>query len=195
MRWRRPVQAAIVGSASASGLILAHVVAYAVAIPRAAERAHLLRETGHGYLPTAEGSVLPLAIVAFVLAALSTVAGRPRRGGDRLRWRTLALRLAAVQCLSYVILEGGERLVTQGSLHGLFGPVLAVGLAVQLVVAMATAFLLAAVGRTVERIVDGSTGAARPAFGSSVLALRAAIGHRPRAAAVLAGAGRRAPPA
>jgi hypothetical protein len=189
------VQAAIVGSASASGLILAHVVAYAVAVPDAADRAHLLRETGHGYLPTAEGSVLPLALVAFALAALSTVAGRPRRGEMPLRWRSLALRLGAVQCLSYFILEGGERLVAQGSLHGLFGPVLAVGLAVQLAVAMATAFLLAAVGRTVERIVEGSLGAARPVFGPSVLALRAAVGHRPRAAVVLAGAGRRAPPA
>ena len=195
MRWRRPVQAAIVGSASASGLILAHVVAYAIAVPRAAERVHLLRETGHGYLPTAEGSVLPLAIVAFVLAAVSTVAARPRGGGDRLRWKTLAFRLATAQCLGYLAVEAGERLFAQGSLHGLFGPVLAIGLVVQLVVATTTALLLGTVGRTVERALEASPGAPRPVFGPIPLAVRAAAGHRPRGALVLAGAGRRAPPA
>jgi hypothetical protein len=189
------VQAAIVGSASASGLILAHVVAYAVAVPDAAVRAHLLRETGHGYLPSAEGSVLPLAVVAFVLAAVATVAGRPRGDGGPLPWRTLALRLATVQCLSYLVLEAGERLFTQGSLHGLFGPVLAIGLVVQVVVATTTALLLRAVGRTVEQVLATSAGAVRPALSPIVLAVSAADGHRRQAAFVLAGAGRRAPPA
>ena len=55
------------------------------------------------------------------------------------------------QCLGYLLLEAGERLFTQGSFHGLLGPVLAVGLVVQVAVATAVAFLLWSVGRTAER--------------------------------------------
>jgi hypothetical protein len=194
MRWRHPVQAAIVGSASASGLIAAHVVAYALAVPDAADRAHVLRETGHGYLPAAEVSVLPLVLVAFFLAAASTIAGRPGRDGNALQWRPLTMRLAVAQCLGYFLLETSERLFTQGSLHGLLGPVLAIGLAVQVVAAAATAWLLASVGRSVEQALEASPGAVRPSFGFAVPAVGAAAGHGPTVRVVLTGAGRRAPP-
>ena len=134
---------------AAAGLTLGHWLAYTLATPGAYEREELLHATGHGYLAFATHVALLAGTVG--LAGHFFARLRGRQGGGSFA-RDVVL-LGAVQAGAFVAMEVGERLLSGAPLHDLaHGPLLAIGLAVQLLVATAGAALL--------RLTDRSAAAA-----------------------------------
>jgi hypothetical protein len=132
---------------AAAGLTLGHWLAYALAAPGAHAREQLLHATGHGYLAFATQVALlagGLGLVALFLARCSHREGRGSFGSD-------AAVLAAVQSITFVAMEVGERLASGASLHDLtHGGLLTIGLAVQISVAIAGAGALRLTDRAAE---------------------------------------------
>jgi hypothetical protein len=132
---------------AAAGLTVGHWFAYALAEPGAHAREQLLHATGHGYLPFATQAGLlagGLGLVALFLGRCSHREGRGSFGSD-------AVVLAAVQSITFVAMEVGERLASGASLHDLtHGGLLTIGLAVQISVAIAGAGALRLTDRAAE---------------------------------------------
>lgn len=139
-----------------AGLGLGHLLAYALS--GADAEAHLAA-TGHGYLPLA----LRLAVGIGLLGGVSAVLGGVRRARGRTSGPPgilpTAVRLAGVQAAAFAVLEVVERLVAGAPLAGL-GPLLAVGLLVQVFVAALFAPLLVGLDRVGERLVSAAPPAA-----------------------------------
>lgn len=130
-----------------AGLVLGHWLAYAIGTPQAHVRDELLRSTGHGYLPYATQVALLAGAIGLVGLFLTRLTRREARGpfaGD-------VAKLAAVQSAAFVAMEVGERLLSGSSLHDLtHGPLLVIGLGVQLVLAVAGALTLRLTEHAVE---------------------------------------------
>ena len=180
---------AVLGIAGA-GLVLGHWVAYALETPHAHDRGELLRATGHGYLPYL--TQMALLAAAIGLAGLFLVRLRRRDGtGSFARDVTL---LGAAQAGAFVGMEIGERLLSGAPLHDLtHGPLLAIGLVVQLAVAVAGAAVL----RLTERAADAAAGlhdlGAPPVSPAPIVAMPVAA-SRPPARPWLCTVASRAPP-
>lgn len=147
MRGTHPRRTVATVGVAGAGLVLGHWVAYALGTPHAHAREELLHATGHGYLPYATQVALlagAIGLVALFLARFSHREGRGSFGAD-------AAVLAAVQSITFVAMEVGERLASGASLHDLaHGHVLTIGLAVQILVAIAGAFALRLTDRAAE---------------------------------------------
>ena len=130
-----------------AGLVLGHWLAYAIGMPQAHARDELLRSTGHDYLPYATQVALLAGAIGLVGLFLRRLTRREARGpfaGD-------VAKLAAVQAGAFLTMEIGERLLSGASLHDLtYGPLLALGLGVQLVLAVAGALMLRLTEHAVE---------------------------------------------
>ncbi len=134
---------------AAAGLVLGHWLAYALSAPGANERDELLHATGHGYLAFAT----QVAVLAGTLGLAGLFLARVRQREGEGSFASDVVRLAAVQAGAFVAMEVGERLLSGASLHDFtHGPLLVIGLAVQLLVAIAGAALL--------RLTDRSAAAA-----------------------------------
>lgn len=180
--------AAWVGVAGA-GLVLGHWLAYAIHSPHEHAREQLLRATGHGYLPYATKlAVLAgiLGVASLFLARLTHRAGRRSFVGD-------AVTLAAVQTSAFAAMEVGERLLSGASLHDLtHGPLLAIGLAVQLALALAGALVLRLTDRAAQA-AEQLRGAVPPRERALLVAVPIGPSLAARRRAFRAG-GSRAPP-
>lgn len=146
-----------VGGLAAGGVVVAHWLTYAVATPDQGERHDLLQATGH----TAWPYVVALALGAFAAWTAGFVrAGLHGRPTPRLR--ATALRLAGLQAAGWLALEASERVLFghgDGHWH-----LVALGLAVQLVVAVAGATLCRATARVLARIGTRPRSTRRRAF-------------------------------
>lgn len=175
---------------AAAGLLLGHWLAYALGSPQAHAREQLLNTTGHGYLPYAIQVALLAAVLGLVTAFLTRRTDRSTGGsfaGD-------AARLAVVQTTAFAAMEIGERLLAGASLHDLtHGPLLVIGLCVQVAVALAGAGLLRLTERAAD-LVDSLGGESCPVVISPiVLNVAATRGVGPRPMSMRAAADR-APP-
>ncbi len=171
-----------------AGLLLGHWLAYALATP-AATHDRVLDAPGHGYLPYAT----QVATVAGALGLAGIFWSRltRRRGGGSFG-RDAGLLLIG-QAGAYVAIEVGERLLSGAPLDDLtHGPLLAVGLAVQGVVAIVGAGLVRLSERAAE-VVSALEGVDRPAP-PSVVGSPAELDVHPVTAASLGSAVSRAPP-
>jgi hypothetical protein len=127
------------------GLVAGHVAAYAVAYPSGAVRhAHLLL-TGHGWM----GPAL-LSLAAAIPAVIAAAAVRTSRAGP-VAAGPMATRLAAGQVPAFLLVEVAER-HDLGS--ALADPAVLAGLALQVVIAVALALLLAGFTRAVAVVVN-----------------------------------------
>lgn len=130
-----------------AGLVLGHWLAYSIGMPQAHMRDELLRSTGHDYLPYATQVALltgALGLVGLFFTRLTQREARGPFGAD-------VAKLAAVQSAAFVAMEVGERLLSGSSLHDLtHGPLLVIGLGVQLVLAVAGALTLRLTEHAVE---------------------------------------------
>jgi hypothetical protein len=134
-------------SVAGAGLVLGHSLAYALATPQAHAREQLLHATGHGYLPFAT----QVAMLAAALSLAALFLSRLGRHGGRGSFGVDVARLAGVQSAAFVAMEVGERLASGASLLDLVhGPLLAIGLVVQLVVAVVGALALRLTERAAE---------------------------------------------
>jgi hypothetical protein len=123
----------------------AHGLAYLLAFPQGLLRRQVLAETGHSYWAAA----VALAMVCALVAGVTTITEHVGRGirHDRPRnpwqvYRAALVRLAALQSVVFVLQEVLER-VRAGApvselLHGNF---LAIGVAIQLAVALVVALV------------------------------------------------------
>jgi hypothetical protein len=155
-----------------AGLLLGHALSYAIAIPDPHHRDLVLSQSGHAYLqPLGQAALIVLlaAVVTVVVRACSR-----RREQATERFGVLAGTLAAIQVGAFVGQEVVERLVAGSPLAGLaHDHVLAVGLAAQVVVAIAGALVLRWLARQAERLANVSVriaGPPRPAGTTTLLA-------------------------
>jgi hypothetical protein len=151
MRSQRETRGLPVFSWAVLGLVAGHGIAYLIAIPNAQRRAAVLQSTGHAYLPLLVeiGLILAVAGAASLVTRAFGSRGRVREGSLA---RTAA-GLGALQAGAFLVLEVVERLLTHMPLHELVGDhLLAIGVVVQLGVAMIGALVLRAMARTAARL-------------------------------------------
>lgn len=130
--------------ATASGFLLAHAIVYVLVFR--ADRAQVLTRTGHAYLSTLGTGAWPLLGLA---AALALVAGRRALTPAR----ATAL-LVTAQSVFFVCAEAGERAAAHQPLTDLVRtPLLLVGLAAQVPVAVLLVALLGALAWLGSRFV------------------------------------------
>jgi len=136
-----------------AGLLLGHVLAYVIAVPDPHQRAFVLQRTGHEYLPAAAEAALVLALAG--MAAVVIRAFAPGAPGGSERFSRLAGRLGLVQVLAFGGLEVVERIVAGAPLRHLASDhILVVGMAVQVVVAVAGAAFLWWLARTSTKLAE-----------------------------------------
>jgi hypothetical protein len=182
MRDRRAFRGLTLAGMAGAGVVLGHWIAYALAVPSAHLRTEILAETGHVYWPLAVKSAVALTIAGMGALTLKLAAGSPP--GDESRSRVffaLLWRLGLAQIIAFTVLEVSERMAIGLSLatlwhHHLF----LVGLAVQVVMAVAGSLLLLGFRRAVIRVL-AAVRRVRPRRAGTV-ALRPALvrlHHRP----------------
>ena len=132
----------IAAGAAWAGLVLGHLLAYALAYPGEASRRSHLAGTGHGWL-----DLVTLSLMAVVPAVLALTAVRSLRGGSR---GTTWVRLAALQVPAFLLIEVAERGASFDS--ALTDPAVLIGLVVQVVVAAVAALLLRGFSRAVAAV-------------------------------------------
>jgi hypothetical protein len=143
------------GGLAAGGVAAAHLLAFLVVAPDPLRREQLLEATGHGIWPL----VVSLAMGAMVVGLAGFVASsRPRQGQLRAFPVRTAGRLILLQTFGFLALESLERLAMgkgPGALTELpFEPVVVIGLAAQVIVALAGAMLLAFLDRLFVKLAE-----------------------------------------
>jgi len=135
------------------GLVAGHAIAYLIAIPDAHRRAAVLQNTGHAYLPILVEIGLILAVAGAASIVMRALGSRARLHEGSVA--ETAVALGALQVGAFVVLEVVERLVTHMPLHELVSDhLLAVGVLVQLGVAVVGALVLRAMARTAARLAS-----------------------------------------
>jgi len=150
---RRP---ALLGVA-VGGVLTGHWLTYLVVSPDVHDRAALMRDTGHAYLGLLNDTALVLALVAFA----SIFLGRLTRGevGQKAR---IAAWVVGFQAAAFSVMELLERVTAGDAVRPLLhGPVLPVGIAVQVVVGLALAAIITLLLRVADR-VSANLGAGAP---------------------------------
>lgn len=150
------VKRAWLGGVACAGVAAAHWIAYLIAPPGGHSHAHGMAATGHKLWPY----FVAVAAGAFVAALGGFVSDRfgdrPGASGAAL-WRHAVGRLVPAQVLAFTCLELAERVLFADPSHGgtfLTEPVLWVGIALQVLCALAGAGLLVLFARTVELIQE-----------------------------------------
>lgn len=136
---------AALSALAAAGLLGAHVIDYVLIVPDPGHRHDLLLRTGHGYLSVALAATVAAAVVALLTR---TAAGL----SETSRHSTLrdAVILATTQIGAFVSLEAIERLVSGVPADARLWRVIALGVALQAVIAVVTAFAM----RVSERLAS-----------------------------------------
>lgn len=123
-----------------AGLVGGHALAYHLTIPDAHHRSTLYAQSGHGYMPSAAWVAVVVGLSALAAGiAYGFVARSPLRSG---KLRRAACSMAVLQAAAFVLVEVLERLSTQAALDTLSVGLLLAGIAVQIVVAGASALVL-----------------------------------------------------
>jgi hypothetical protein len=156
MPQRRTVGGFPLAGVAVGGVVLAHWLAYDLAVPAAHVRAEVLAASGHSYWVLA----IKLAVV-LGLAALGTLflqhVVRPARGWEsgQEAFSLIAARLSLLQVVAFTAMEVTERLLVGAPVAHLFHHrIFLMGLALQLIVAVAGALLLMWFGRAAARVSD-----------------------------------------
>jgi hypothetical protein len=137
-----------------AGVVAGHSLAYFAALPGGIQRDTYLAQTGHSYWHNALVVALLLEVLGLAVVALRSFrAGLRRTLPIRLGARQLAIRLALIQVAVFSALEAGERVASGADVSGMFAHHLFVlGIAIQLVVAVAGVLLLRWLARAAEAL-------------------------------------------
>ena len=175
-----------------AGMVAGHVLAYRLASADPAVRGDLLAESGHRYWSWVVVAALVSAVSGLVdFAVCRWRSARVGSPPSRLWFSPLARRLVGLQVAGFLVLEGAERTFTGHSPASLLDPAIAVGVVVQVLVALGMSLALLMVSRTVERLRSS-----RPVTGGVTLRLRRPhpLFVKPPAAPGAGGATMRGPP-
>jgi hypothetical protein len=156
MSERRTVGGMPFAGMAAAGVVAGHWLAYLLAVPVSAERAHVLAASGHGYWSLAIKAAVVLAVLSLGTVLLRRLSGR-LLGDEPVSERPsrVALRLALLQVAAFTAMEATERLVAGAPVAGMFAHhVFVLGLALQILAAAAGALVLLWFGRFAERIAE-----------------------------------------
>jgi hypothetical protein len=143
-----------VAAVAVAGVVVGHLITYALLVPRPSDRAEVLRDTGHVYFPVALQAALLVGAVSLGWWFLRALTGRDR---SQVRPSTLFGRLARLQLAGFAAMEVVERVASGTPLIELVRDHVVVGLAVQLLLAWLAARLLAALTKTADRIGRAET--------------------------------------
>jgi hypothetical protein len=169
---------------AALGVASGHVVTYFVLVPSATARDVLLARTGHGYFAGFAQAALVIGAIGAAVVVLGVVGGGSAAG------RPAFGLLARLQVVAFVGMEVAERVVSRAGFHDLFTAELVVGVALQVAVAVALAWLVARLCRAARAFVRAPCGRqARP-----IDLVRSRPDARTRRSVVLAAWAPRAPP-
>jgi hypothetical protein len=137
-----------------SGVAAGHSVAYYLAAPGAGPRQALLAQTGHSYWNVAVTVAVLLELAGvFALAVRHFRAGRAGTSSPQLTFGQLAGRLATMQVAAFTALEVTERLRSGVPVSEMFhNHLLPIGVAIQLLVACAGAWLFRWLARAAAAI-------------------------------------------
>jgi hypothetical protein len=139
---------------AAAGVLLGHWLTYVFAVPDPRVRTEILAVSGHSYWLVAIKVAVVLGFVSFGTVLVRYLGAATRgepTGADRVI--ALAARLSLVQLVAFTAMEVAERIAAGAPVAEMFGHHLFVlGLAVQIVVAFAGAFVLLWFGRAAARI-------------------------------------------
>jgi hypothetical protein len=138
------------------GVVLAHWLAYVLAIPGAHARAQVLAASGHSYWVMAIKFAVVLGLAALGALFLRHLdrSSRTWESGQE-AFSRIAARLSLLQVMAFIAMEVTERLVVGAPVAHLFHHRLfLMGLALQLIVASGGALLLLWFSRTAERVAE-----------------------------------------
>ena len=137
---------------AAAGLFAGHIVVYRIVAPNASQRAALLGGATHAYLPVALMIGLVLAIAGAGGAFLLGYRRATTPGSGRRSPRLLGTLLfpAVAQAAAFLALEVLERALAAAPMGSLVGPLLWVGVALQLLVGAAGGLVLVGLDRAGE---------------------------------------------
>jgi hypothetical protein len=153
---RRTVGGFSLVGVAVGGVVLAHWLAYVLAIPGADARAQVLAASGHSYWVMAIKFAVVLGLAALGALFLRHLDRSPRtwESGQE-AFSRIAARLSLLQVMAFIAMEVTERLVVGAPVAHLFHHRLfLMGLALQLIVASAGALLLLWFSRTAERVAE-----------------------------------------
>ena len=135
-----------------AGMVLGHLATYLIAFPEPDQRHLVLQNTGHVYLPTFAHVALFLAMAGAV-----TIAARAWTTSERSSmaiFASVVSTLALVQISAFIGQEVLERVIAGASLGDLTtGPVLALGVTVQVVTAFVGAVAATCLALVSDRVV------------------------------------------
>jgi hypothetical protein len=175
----------------AAGLLLAHWVAYVLAVPDSSHRETLLARTGHGYMPGAAEIAGALALGAVLALILSRLVDRHPEDPPTLP--RLAGAMTALQASIFAAVEIAERVASRAPLDEMIHDhVLLIGIAIQVLVATLGALLLRWLDRAAGRLERICARSFAP--GSSADPLVLPIRHARRSPVLAGAAGVRGPP-
>jgi hypothetical protein len=142
------------GGLAAFGIVVAHCIAYILVAPEGEDRALLMDATGHRFW----GLVFAFALGAAV-AGMSFLLVRffhPSTAHHRklTLFGFAAPRLMALQLGGFVLLEAIERIFMGEGAHAILEPVVILGLAVQVGVALAAALILCLLTKTLHALLS-----------------------------------------
>jgi hypothetical protein len=166
-RAERALRMLVAIGGAALGLVCGHLLDYRLVVP-AGDRAALLHQSGHAYLPYAIVGSLCVAVLAGLAAGRLGYLRGTGLGGGALSRRALAARLVVLQLVSFLALEAGERVAAGGTIADLAGPLLWLGLALQVGAAIAVSGLLGLIHRAGQQVGRLLARRARPATSRSV---------------------------
>jgi hypothetical protein len=196
-RHRRTVGGFSLVGVAVGGVVLAHWLAYVLAIPGAHARAQVLAASGHSYWVMAIKFAVVLGLAALGALFLRHLDRPPRtwESGQE-AFSAIAARLSLLQVMAFIAMEVTERLVVGAPVAHLFHHRLfLMGLALQLIVASAGALLLLWFSRTAERVAEALGRPLLPRPRRAVLGtIRVEIQAIPPVDPVRDGVGLRGPP-
>lgn len=151
------------------GVLTGHWLTYLIVSPDAHARASMLRDSGHAYLGLANDAALVLALAAFASIFLGRLTHRDLGPDARIvRW------VVGFQVAAFATMELLERISAGDPLSPLVhGPVIPIGMAVQIAVGLFAAALIALLLRAADRVAStlgvGAVVPPRPAVAFAIL--------------------------
>jgi hypothetical protein len=176
-----------------TGLFAGHVIVYRILAPGPLQRSVPAGGASHAYLPFALAAGLMLALAAGARTFRLGFQRATIRGTDRRRpgFAGTLILPAVAQAAAFIVLEVLERVLAGAPMGTLLGPLLPVGVALQLVVGATGGLLLAGLDRAGEitgRVVVARRRPAGPAIEPHRWPPATPTpGHRPRSALLIRG--------